>query len=86
MRPRLAVTLRLRAVQQRIAPACDSAVGRSKDEGLPERKRAEGKTKREALRSLKGRLARKIHRLLSMPAVDSDPVGLNVAISGRCLT
>jgi transposase len=51
-----------------------------------ERKRAEGKTKREALRSLKRHLARKIHRLLSMPAVDSDPVGLNVAISGRCLT
>ena len=51
-----------------------------------ERKRAEGKTKREALRSLKRHLARKIHRLLSMPAVDSDPVGLNAPISGRCLT
>jgi hypothetical protein len=51
-----------------------------------ERKRAEGKTRREALRSLQRHLARKIHRLLSMPAVDSDPLGLNVAISGRCLT
>ena len=51
-----------------------------------ERKRTEGKTKREALRSLKRHLARKIHRLLSMPAVNSDPVELNAAISGRCLT
>jgi transposase len=51
-----------------------------------ERKRTEGKTKREALRSLKRHLARQIHRLLSMPAVNSDPVGLTTAISGRCLT
>jgi transposase len=51
-----------------------------------ERKRAEGKTRREALRCLKRHLARKIHRLLSMPAIDSDPVTLNAAISGRCLT
>ena len=35
-----------------------------------ERKRAEGKTKREALRCLKRHLARRIHRLLAMPAVD----------------
>jgi hypothetical protein len=34
------------------------------------RKRAEGKTGREALRCLKRHLARKIHRVLSMPAVD----------------
>jgi len=39
-----------------------------------ERKRAEGKTKREALRCLKRHIARKIHRLLSMPALDPDPV------------
>jgi Transposase IS116/IS110/IS902 family len=51
-----------------------------------EHKRSEGKTKREALRSLKRHLARKIHRLLSMPAVDSDPLEFNAAISGRCLT
>jgi hypothetical protein len=35
-----------------------------------ERKRAEGKTRREALRCLKRHLARKIHRLLAMPAVN----------------
>ena len=52
----------------------------------PERKRAEGKTKREALRCLKRHLARRIHRLLAMPAVDPDPITLNAAISGGCLT
>jgi transposase len=52
-----------------------------------ERKRAEGKTKREALRCLKRHLARRIHRLLSMAALDHpSPVKLNVPISGRCLT
>jgi transposase len=51
-----------------------------------ERKRAEGKTKREALRCLKRHLARRVHHLLSMPAVGPDPVELNAAISGRCLT
>ena len=51
-----------------------------------ERKRAEGKTKREALRCLKRHLARRIHRLLSMPPVDPDPITLNAAISGGCLT
>ena len=38
-----------------------------------ERKRAEGKTKREALRCLKRLLARRVHHLLSMPAVGPDP-------------
>jgi transposase len=51
-----------------------------------ERKRAEGKTRREALRCLKRHLARKVHRLLSVPAIDPDPVALNTAISGGCLT
>jgi len=51
-----------------------------------ERKRAEGKTRREAVRCLKRHLARKVHRLLSMPAVDPDSVELNAAITGRCLT
>src|SRR6516162_5049459 len=51
-----------------------------------ERKRAEGKTRREALRCLKRHLARKIHRLLAMPAADPDPAQFNIAISGRCLT
>jgi transposase len=51
-----------------------------------ERKRAEGKTKREALRCLKRHLARRVHHLLSMPAVGPDPVELNAPISGRCLT
>jgi transposase len=39
-----------------------------------ERKRAEGKTKREALRCLKRHLARRVHHLLSMPAVGPDPL------------
>jgi transposase len=51
-----------------------------------ERKRAEGKTKREALRCLKRHLARRVHHLLSMPAVGTDPVEFNAAVSGRCLT
>jgi transposase len=51
-----------------------------------ERKRAEGKTRREALRCLKRHLARRIHRLLAMPAIDPDPIALNAAISGGCLT
>jgi transposase len=51
-----------------------------------ERKRAEGKTRREALRCLKRHLARRIHHLLAMPANDPDPIALNAAISGRCLT
>jgi transposase len=51
-----------------------------------ERKRAEGKTRREAVRCLKRHLARKVHRLLSVPAVDPDLVELNAAITGRCLT
>jgi hypothetical protein len=51
-----------------------------------ERKRAEGKTRREALRCLKRHLARKIHRLLAMPAIDPDLLALNAAVSGRCLT
>jgi hypothetical protein len=38
-----------------------------------ERKRVEGKTKREALRCLKRHLARRVHHLLSMPAVGPDP-------------
>lgn len=38
-----------------------------------ERKRAEGKTNREALRCLKRHLARHVHRLLSMPPVNHDP-------------
>jgi hypothetical protein len=38
-----------------------------------ERKRAEGKTKCEALRCLKRHLARRVHHLLSMPAVGPDP-------------
>jgi hypothetical protein len=37
------------------------------------RKRAEGKTKREALRCLKRHLARRVHHLLSMPPVGPDP-------------
>jgi hypothetical protein len=44
-----------------------------------ERKQAEAKTRREALRCLKRHLARKMHRVLSPPAD-------NPAISGRCLT
>jgi len=54
-----------------------------------ERQRAEGKTKREALRCLKRHLAGHIHRLLSMPPLDLDqepPIEINAAISGGCLT
>jgi transposase len=54
-----------------------------------ERKRAEGKTNREALRCLKRHLARRVHSLLSMPPVHHDrrtPVRVNAAISVPCLT
>jgi transposase len=54
-----------------------------------ERKRAEGKTKREALRCLKRYLARLFHRLLSMPPKSHErktPIQLNAAISVPCLT
>jgi transposase len=54
-----------------------------------ERKRAEGKTNREALRCLKRHLARRIHRLLSVPPVHPNPrtrIQLNSAISVPCLT
>lgn len=54
-----------------------------------ERKRAEGKTNREALRCLKRHLARHIHRLLSMPPTNPNPktrIELNTAISVPCLT
>jgi transposase len=54
-----------------------------------ERKRAEGKTKREALRCLKRHLARHVHRLLSMPPVNVDRrarIQLKSAISVPCLT
>lgn len=54
-----------------------------------ERKRSEGKTNREALRCLKRRLARHIHRLLSMPSDHPDPTTRterNTAISVPCLT
>jgi transposase len=37
-----------------------------------DRKQAEGKTKREALRCLKRHLARQVHRLLSMPPTNPD--------------
>ena len=54
-----------------------------------DRKQAEGKTKREALRCLKRHLARHVHRLLSMPPVNPDQSTrnqLNSAISVPCLT
>jgi transposase len=54
-----------------------------------ERKRAEGKTNREALRCLKRHLARRVHRLLSMPPINPDHrtrIQLNSAISVPCLT
>jgi transposase len=54
-----------------------------------ERKRAEGKTNREALRCLKRHLARHIHRLLSMPPVHPDRTTRTqqkAAISVPCLT
>jgi transposase len=54
-----------------------------------ERKRAEGKTRREALRCLKRHVARQVHRLLSMPPTTPEPrtrIQLNSAISVPCLT
>lgn len=54
-----------------------------------QRKRAEGKTNREALRCLKRHLARLVHRLLSMPPTTPDPrtrIQLSSAISVPCLT
>jgi transposase len=54
-----------------------------------ERKRAEGKTNREALRCLKRHLARHVHRLLSMPPTTHDRttrIELKSAISVPCLT
>src|SRR5450759_895207 len=54
-----------------------------------ERKRAEGKTRREAIRCLKRHLARHVHHLLSMPPASADrtpPSLLNAAISVPCLT
>jgi transposase len=54
-----------------------------------ERKRSEGKTKREALRCLKRHLARHVHRLLSMPPTKFDHrtrIQLNSPISVPCLT
>jgi transposase len=54
-----------------------------------DRKRAEGKTNREALRCLKRHLARQIHHLLSMPPATPNPrtrIQLNSAISVPCLT
>jgi len=54
-----------------------------------ERKRAEGKTNREALRCLKRHVARRVHRLLSMPPTNPDHrprITLNSAISVPCLT
>jgi transposase len=54
-----------------------------------ERKRAEGKSRREALRCLKRHLARQVHHLLSMPPTTPEPktrIQLNSAISVPCLT
>ena len=54
-----------------------------------DRKQAEGKTKKEALRCLKRHLARRVHHLLSMPPTDPDRrtrIQLNAAISVPCLT
>jgi transposase len=54
-----------------------------------DRKRAEGKSNREALRCLKRHLARQIHRLLSLPPTNLDRrarIQLNSAISVPCLT
>jgi transposase len=54
-----------------------------------DRKQAEGKTKKEALRCLKRHLARHVHRLLSMPPINPDRrtrIQQNTAISVPCLT
>jgi transposase len=54
-----------------------------------QRKQAEGKTKKEALRCLKRHLARRVHHLLSIPPTTHDRgtrIQLNSAISVPCLT
>lgn len=54
-----------------------------------DRKRAEGKSSREALRCLKRHLARRVHHLLSTPPIHPDQqtrTQLNTAISVPCLT
>jgi transposase len=54
-----------------------------------ERKRAEGKSNREAIRCLKRHLARHVHRLLSMPPANHDRgtrIQPNSVISVPCLT
>jgi transposase len=54
-----------------------------------ERKRAEGKSNREALRCLKRHLARQVHHLLSMPPTTPQHgtrIQVNSAISVPCLT
>ena len=54
-----------------------------------ERKRAEGKTNKEAVRCLKRHLARRVHRLLATPPVHHDRgtrIQLNAPISVPCLT
>jgi transposase len=55
-----------------------------------DRKRAEGKSSREALRCLKRHLARHVHRLLSTPPLNPNDrtarIQLNAAISVPCLT
>ena len=66
-------------------------VGVNTDRRTPlwDRKQAEGKSNREALRCLKRHLARRVHRLLSMPPIHPDPrarIQLNTAISVPCLT
>jgi transposase len=53
------------------------------------RREAEGKTRKEALRTLKRHLARRVHRLLSPPPINHDRATrtvLNSAISVPCLT
>jgi transposase len=49
-----------------------------------ERKMAEGKTRKEAVRCLKRHLARRIHRLMLTPQTPSVPI--HAAISIPCLT
>jgi transposase len=51
-----------------------------------DRKIAEGKTRREAIRCLKRHLARRFHRLLTEPAADHPAITAGAPSPMHCLT
>ncbi|HVI35968.1 MAG TPA: IS110 family transposase, partial [Gaiellales bacterium] len=51
-----------------------------------DRKMAEGKTRKEALRCLKRHLARRFYRLLNEPITDTEPIPIQTLPKIACLT